>query len=66
MRKTLEVAGFLLLLQGSMGLVTEFTDRFDVGLISRVGFLDGYEVYASIAALVLALALFALAESRPK
>ncbi|KAF0791937.1 hypothetical protein P405_11480 [Streptomyces sp. FR-008] len=49
-----------------MGLVTEFTDRFDVGLISRVGFLDGYEVYASIAALVLALALFALAESRPK
>ncbi|MEU2595516.1 hypothetical protein ABZ649_29490 [Streptomyces albidoflavus] len=66
MRKTLEVAGFLLLLQGAMGLVTEFTDRFDVGLISRVGFLDGYEVYASIAALVLALAVFALAESRPK
>ncbi|WP_033238239.1 hypothetical protein [Streptomyces albidoflavus] len=66
MRKTLEVAGLLLLLQGAMGLVTEFTDRFDMGLISRVGFLDGYEVYASIAALVLALALFALAESRPK
>ncbi|MEW2708492.1 hypothetical protein AB0948_26280 [Streptomyces koyangensis] len=66
MRKILEIAGFLLLLQGVMGLVTEFTDRFDVGLISRVGFLDGYEVYASIAALVLALALFALAESRPK
>ncbi|MGA4855758.1 MULTISPECIES: hypothetical protein [Streptomyces] len=66
MRKILEIAGFLLLLQGVMGLVTEFTDRFDVGLISRVGILDGYEVYASIAALVLALALFALAESRPK
>ncbi|WP_436739584.1 hypothetical protein [Streptomyces sp. BBFR102] len=66
MRKTLEVAGFLLLLQGVMGLVTEFTDRFDVGLISRAGFLDGYEVYASIAALVLALSLFALAASRPK
>ncbi|AXQ53910.1 MULTISPECIES: hypothetical protein [Streptomyces] len=66
MRKILEIAGFLSLLQGVMGLVTEFTDRFDVGLISRVGFLDGYEVYASIAALVLALALFALAESRPK
>ncbi|MGA5003509.1 hypothetical protein ACPCDX_00670 [Streptomyces koyangensis] len=66
MRKILEIAGFLLLLQGVMGLVTEFTDRFDVGLISRVGVLDGYEVYASIAALVLALALFALAESRPK
>ncbi|MFD4987703.1 hypothetical protein [Streptomyces sp. NPDC058374] len=66
MRKTLEVAGFLLLLQGVMGLVTEFTDRFDVGLISRVGLLDGYEVYASIAALVLSLALFALAESRPR
>ena len=66
MRKILEIAGFLSLLQGVMGLVTEFTDRFDVGLISRVGFLDGYEVYASIAALVLALALFAVAESRPK
>ncbi|MBZ2407192.1 hypothetical protein ACFW42_01115 [Streptomyces albidoflavus] len=66
MRKTLTIAGFLLLLQGVMGLATQFTDRLDAGLISRLGFLEGYEVYASIAALVLALALFAVAESRPK
>ncbi|CAM5562214.1 MULTISPECIES: hypothetical protein [Streptomyces] len=66
MRKILEIAGFLLLLQGAMGLVTAFTDRFDVGLVSRIGFLDGYEVYASIAALVLAVALFAVASGRPE
>ncbi|MGW9380815.1 hypothetical protein ACWHAO_22790 [Streptomyces albidoflavus] len=66
MRKTLTIAGFLLLLQGVMGLATQFTDRLDAGLISRLGFLEGYEVYASIAALVLALALCAVAESRPK
>lgn len=41
----------------------EFTD-WHWGLVQKVGFLDGYELYASVALLVLAIALFAAAESR--
>ncbi|CAL9289545.1 hypothetical protein SUDANB180_05977 [Streptomyces sp. enrichment culture] len=48
-----------------MGLVHEFTD-WRVGLVRRLGFLDGYEVYASVALVVLALALFAAADSRKR
>jgi hypothetical protein len=46
-----------------MGLLHEFTD-WHVGLVQRIGLLDGYEVYASVALIVLAFALFAAAESR--
>ncbi|NGO11637.1 hypothetical protein G5C60_29590 [Streptomyces sp. HC44] len=63
MKQVLEVLGFLSLVQGVGGLVHEFTD-WDVGLVQRVGFLDGYEIYASVALLVLSFALFAVAESR--
>lgn len=63
MKQTLEVLGFLALVQGVAGLVTEFTD-WNWGLVHRWGFLDGYEIYASIALLVLAGALFAAAESQ--
>ncbi|MFJ9043770.1 hypothetical protein [Streptomyces sp. NPDC102347] len=63
MRKLLEVLGFVAVLQGVAGLVTEFTD-WNWGLVRRTGFLDGYEIYASVALLVLGIALFAVAESR--
>ncbi|MEV6177767.1 hypothetical protein ACIHAR_09810 [Streptomyces sp. NPDC052016] len=63
MKQLLEVLGFLALVQGVAGLVHEFTD-WDWGLVQRLDFLDGYEVYASIALLVLSFALFAAAESR--
>ncbi|UXY30807.1 hypothetical protein [Streptomyces sp. HUAS TT20] len=63
MKKLLEVTGFLALMQGVLGLVHEFT-HWGVGLVQKVGFLDGYEVYASLALVVLAFALFAAAESR--
>jgi hypothetical protein len=63
MKHLLEVLGFLALVQGVAGLVHEFTD-WDWGLVQRLDFLDGYEVYASIALLVLSFALFAAAESR--
>ncbi|MFC8359190.1 hypothetical protein ACFUIY_04870 [Streptomyces griseorubiginosus] len=62
MKQLLEVVGFVALVQGGMGLVHEFTD-WHVGLVQRIGFLDGYEVYASIALIVLAFALFAAAEA---
>ncbi|AYN38665.1 hypothetical protein D9753_06735 [Streptomyces dangxiongensis] len=63
MKDLLEFLGFVALVQGALGLVHEFTD-WHVGLVQRVGFLDGYGVYASAALLVLAFALFAVAESR--
>ncbi|MDX2681415.1 MULTISPECIES: hypothetical protein [Streptomyces] len=63
MKELLEVIGFLALVQGVLGLVHEFSD-WRVGLVQRIGFLDGYEVYASAALIVLAFALFAAAESR--
>lgn len=63
MKHVLEVLGFLAVAQGVAGLVTVFTD-WHGGFVQRFGFLDGYEVYASIALLVLGGALFAAAESR--
>ncbi|MCF1593482.1 hypothetical protein [Streptomyces muensis] len=63
MKHLLEFLGVIALLQGVAGLLTEFTD-WDWGLVQRIGFLDGYGIYASIALLVLAVALFAAAESR--
>lgn len=63
MKRLLEVAGFLALMQGGMGLLHEFA-HWDVGLLQRVGLLDGYEVYASGALIALACALWAVAGSR--
>ncbi|MFE2098217.1 MULTISPECIES: hypothetical protein [unclassified Streptomyces] len=63
MRQVLEFLGFIALAQGVMGLVHEFTD-WHVGLVQRIGFLDGYGVYASVALLLLAFALFAVADGR--
>ncbi|GGX30756.1 hypothetical protein [Streptomyces lomondensis] len=63
MKHALEILGFLALVQGVAGLVHEFTD-WNWGLVHRFGFLDGYEVYASVALLVLGVALFAAAGSR--
>ncbi|MEU1262979.1 hypothetical protein ABZ473_12945 [Streptomyces cellulosae] len=63
MKRLLEVLGFVAVLQGVAGLVTEFTD-WRWGLVQRAGFLDGYEIYASVALMVLGVALFAVAETR--
>ncbi|KPI24542.1 SCAH10.17c, hypothetical protein [Actinobacteria bacterium OV320] len=63
MKELLGLLGFLALVQGVLGLLHEFT-RWHLGLVQRLGFLDGYEVYASVALIVLAFALFAAAESR--
>ncbi|KOV83664.1 hypothetical protein ADL02_20710 [Streptomyces sp. NRRL WC-3723] len=62
-KQVLEFLGFIALVQGALGLVHEFTD-WHVGLVQRIGFLDGYGVYASVALLLLAFALFAAAESQ--
>ncbi|MFJ8184529.1 hypothetical protein [Streptomyces sp. NPDC096105] len=62
MRRLLEVLGFVAVLQGVAGLVTEFTGRH-WGLVRQAGFLDGHGLYASVALLVLGVALFAVAEA---
>ncbi|MDG9719684.1 hypothetical protein [Streptomyces sp. DH24] len=63
MKKLLEFLGFIALVQGVAGLVHEFTD-WKWGLVQRLGFLDGHELYASVALVLLGVALFAAAESR--
>jgi len=61
----LEFLGVIALVQGVAGLVYEFTGWLrGWGLVQRLGFLDGREIYGSITLLVLAFALFAAAESR--
>ncbi|MFI9154334.1 hypothetical protein [Streptomyces sp. NPDC053367] len=61
MKQVLELLGFIALVQGVLGLLHEWV-HWDVGLVRRVGFLDGHEIYASVALIVLAFALFAVAE----
>ncbi|GGQ72423.1 MULTISPECIES: hypothetical protein [Streptomyces] len=63
MKELLGVLGFLALVQGVLGLLHAFT-RWHLGLVQRLGFLDGYEVYVSVALVVLAFALFAASDSR--
>lgn len=64
MKKLLEFVGVVLLVQGGAGLVHEATGWFSGwGLVQRLGFLDGYEIYAGVALVVLAFAVFAAAES---
>ncbi|MEY9995409.1 putative membrane protein [Streptomyces sp. V4I8] len=65
MKQLLEFLGVIALVQGVAGLLNEFTD-WDWGLVQRIGFLDGYGIYASVALLVLAVALFAAAGSSRK
>ncbi|GHE54977.1 hypothetical protein [Streptomyces capitiformicae] len=64
MKQLLEFLGFIALLQGSGGLVYELTGKLRWGVTQRWSTLDGYEIYVSIALIVLAIALFAAAESR--
>ncbi|MHC5261176.1 hypothetical protein ACYSUO_25100 [Streptomyces sp. UC4497] len=62
----IEVIGGLALLQGAVGILQEFTGRLGWGLIGRIGFLDGHEVYGSVALIVFAFAVFAAVEAQRK
>ncbi|MFH8788444.1 hypothetical protein [Streptomyces roseoverticillatus] len=58
MKKTLEILGFILALQGLAGIVHAVTGWFRYGVVVRhLGFLDGYEVYASIVLAVLGVSM---------
>lgn len=62
MRGLLGFVSFVLITQGVGGLAHHF-GWFELwGLVHRIGFLDGHEVYASIVLIVLGLAAGGLAE----
>ncbi|GAA2566693.1 MULTISPECIES: hypothetical protein [Streptomyces] len=63
MRRFLEFLGFLAVVQGVMALLQEFTD-WDKGVVHRVDFLDGHELYAGVVLLALGFALFVAAAHR--
>ncbi|MFJ2393100.1 MULTISPECIES: hypothetical protein [unclassified Streptomyces] len=64
-KRFLEGLGVVALVQGALGLVHGTTGRLrGWGLVQRLGVLDGYESYTSVALLVLSCALFAAAGSR--
>ncbi|MGX2993753.1 hypothetical protein JNUCC64_05555 [Streptomyces sp. JNUCC 64] len=65
MRHLLEFLGVFALFQGGMGIATGL-GWLDIGLLRRVGFLEGYQLFAGIALLVLAMALFGVADSMKK
>ncbi|MFJ4715448.1 hypothetical protein [Streptomyces sp. NPDC088785] len=64
LRTVLEIIGTIALVQGAVGLIHAFTGRLGWGLVGRVPFVGGHEVYGSIALVVLAIALFAAADSQ--
>ncbi|MFH8798798.1 hypothetical protein ACH4F6_04220 [Streptomyces sp. NPDC017936] len=64
MKQLLEFFGFIALVQGTGGLVHELTGKLGWGVTQQWALLDGYEIYVSVALIVLAFALFAAAESR--
>ncbi|MFD9910491.1 hypothetical protein [Streptomyces sp. NPDC059063] len=67
MKQLLEGVGLILLIQGVAGLVHDLTGWLrGWGVVQHLGFADGYELYLSIALIVLAFALFAVAEGRAK
>jgi hypothetical protein len=54
MKKILEVGGFLLFAWGAAGVAHELTGWFKLwGVVRRLSFLDGHELYASIVLAVL-------------
>ncbi|WP_030564995.1 hypothetical protein [Streptomyces aureocirculatus] len=65
MKQVLEYLGVFLLIQGVVSLAGELTGRLhNWGVVHRLPFADGHELYLSIALIALAIAVFAAAESR--
>ncbi|MFI6943762.1 hypothetical protein ACIBI4_31230 [Streptomyces sp. NPDC050418] len=63
MKDLLQFFGVVLLFQGTGAVVYELFGWVKWGLIQQLGFFDGWELYAGITVMALAVALFAAAES---
>ncbi|MFE9389228.1 hypothetical protein [Streptomyces sp. NPDC006784] len=65
MKNFLGFVSFVLLTQGAGGILHEVTGgRFNLWtVVRRIGFLDGYEIYACVLLLVLAVAVGAASDS---
>ncbi|WP_327086061.1 hypothetical protein OIE66_27450 [Nonomuraea sp. NBC_01738] len=70
MRVIVEIAGYVLLLQGVGGLVNTLFGWWQWAegllLVNRLPFLSGYEIFSAIVIGVLGFAMIAAAESRKK
>ncbi|MGK5533480.1 hypothetical protein [Streptomyces sp. URMC 129] len=63
MKKILEAVGVLLILQGAGSVVHHFAEWFEPWtVVHRIGFLDGYEVFAGVVLAVVGLAVCAASE----
>ncbi|MGI5348875.1 hypothetical protein ACQEU8_11865 [Streptomyces sp. CA-250714] len=65
MKKLLGFVSFVLIAQGAGGIAYELTDgRFRLWtLVHRIGFLDGYEIYACVLLAVLGIAVGAASDA---
>ncbi|WP_329402360.1 hypothetical protein [Streptomyces melanogenes] len=67
MKKVLEVAGFVLLVQGVGGLIHEWTGWFRLwSVLHRPDFLAGHEIFASVVVAVLGAALLIASDRAPQ
>lgn len=58
MKNLLGFVSFVLIAQGVGGIVHHFSGWFEKwGLVHRIGFLDGYELFAACTLIVLGLAV---------
>ncbi|MFF0741791.1 hypothetical protein ACFYVL_15445 [Streptomyces sp. NPDC004111] len=63
MKRILEVVGFLLVLWGVGGLIHEWFDWFKLWtIVDKLGWFEGYEIYANIVVAAAGLALIVAAE----
>lgn len=61
MKRLVEFVGAIAVIQGAGGLLHTATGRLGWGFVQRVRVFDGYETYASVALVVLGIALVAAA-----
>ncbi|MEV3873197.1 hypothetical protein [Streptomyces sp. NPDC049906] len=65
MKRLWELLGFLALLQGVMGIAHRYADR-EWGVVRRVPFFEGYELFVSVCLVLLSFTLFGVAGSAGK
>ncbi|WP_445397278.1 hypothetical protein ACSMX9_25350 [Streptomyces sp. LE64] len=65
MKRLWELLGFLALLQGVMGIAHRYAGR-EWGVVRRVPFFEGHELFVSLCLILLSFTLFGVAGSTGK